>query len=210
MIISSFSSTYVYFIKVEAELQAEAPGDEAAGEDLPIEVLEAEEALNHTRWMEAITEDSEVDVVNLLAADTELLDPVTTAPMTVRLAQRAINNFTVANFHELHKDINIVSDADNLILPNFEHVEFDDRVGGRVSLAWRNWRLITDSEWVLDVVRFGYKLEFAEYPPMSSQPVYEELGLPPLQTQAVHDQVLELVDQGAIAEVLNPFYPQIL
>ena len=179
-------------------------------EDLPIveTVVEAEEALNH-RWMETLTEvDTEVDVLDLVAAGTELHQPQMAQPMTVRLAQRTINNFTIARYHELYIDRNINADADNLVLPDFVHVECDNKVGGRIAKFWMNWSFITDSDWVLDVVKNGYKLEFAEKPPLTSYPVYEELDLPFLQEQAVHEQVMELVNQGAIQKVINPTTPR--
>ena len=53
------------------------------------------------------------------------------------------------------------------------------------------------------MVRFGYKLEFVEPPPLISFSIFDELKLPDLQNQAVHDQVIELLAKGAIAEVLN-------
>lgn len=150
-----------------------------------------------------------MDVVDLIAAGTELLDPGTVLPMTVRTAQKQINNFTLANISELHCDIDICSDASNLSLPDFVDVDFgNDKVGGRVSKAYVNWSKVTQSDWVLDVVKNGYKLEFAEQPPLTSQPIFDELNLPTLQNQAVHDQVLDLLDQGAIRLVHNPNTPR--
>ena len=194
--------------KVEVELLPAAPEDVDSGEVLLTEETEAEEQILRSRWMEAITEETEVDAVDLIAAGTELQDPKTVAPMTVRLAQKAINNFTIARFNELHSNLDISSDASNLILPEFVHIQFNDKVGGRVSKAILNWRLITDSEWVLDVVEHGYKLEFASYPTLTSKPIFDELNLPDIQRQAVHDQVLDLVDQGAVRRVSNPYTPR--
>ena len=201
---------YLFYIKVEAVLDhLEALEAEDNGEAQPIEVTVAEEMLTQDRWMEAITEDTGAADLGLLAADTELQDPVNNQTMTVRMAQRAINDFTFSRINEIHCDCDINTDADNLTLPNFVHVNFgNDKVGQRISKAWFNWSLITDSEWVLDVVKNGYKLEFAEHPTLTSTPIYDELNLPPQQELAVHDQVMDLLDQGAVAIVKNPYTPR--
>ena len=200
----------IYLFKVEAEqVPQEALEAEDSVEDLQIVDIEAEEALTKDRWMAAISEDNGVAGLDLIEADTELREPATQEPMTVRMAQRATNNFTLSRINELHCDINIIQDANNLVLPDFAHVNFDnDKVGGRISKCYENWCLITDSNWVLDVVKHGYKLEFAEQPPLTCTPITDELCLPAQQHQAVHDQVMELLDQGAVAAVQNPHTPR--
>ena len=192
-------------VEVDVLAEEEVPGEEAQ----PAEVAVAEELLHRDRWTAVLNEDSVEDVPALAAETDNLLQQHSPAQaMTVRQMQRAINNFTITHYNDIFHDKVIDSDARNLILPDFKHIEFGEKVGGRLSKAYENWCLITDSRWVLDVVHFGYKLEFAELPPLTSQPIFDELWLPPLQSQAVHDQVMELLDQGAVAEVSNPFTPR--
>ena len=184
-----------------------------AEEDAVALLTEAdEEAITRARWTMALLEE-EVgeDVQAALNVETASLVPTyQTSLMTTRQVQKTVNNFTVSHFHDLHADLNIEvpSDGHNLILPDFEYIPFDDKVGGRVSLAWRNWEMITSNAWVLDVVKNGYKLEFNEYPPLTSTPIFEELNLPPIQDKAVHEQVEELLQQGAIQLVNNPYTPR--
>ena len=172
-------------------------------------VTEAEDHISHQLMMEALTEDTGEAGLGLLGVETELQDPPHNQPMTVRIAQKAINNFTLSRITELHCHENLSADVNNLILPDFVDINFqNNKVAGRCSKAWENWRLVTDSSWVLDVVRYGYKLEFASQPPLTTHPIFDELSLPTHQKQAVHDQVMDLLDQGAVALVKNPHTPR--
>ena len=180
---------------------------------LPAEAAVAEEAIHRDHWMAALHGEDTVVDAHVLAAGTDSLlqhQPRTAEAMTVRQMQKTINNFTVSHYSDVLSDKILPEhdDASNLVLPDFTHIDFGDQVGGRISKAWMNWSLITDSKWVLDVVRWGYKLEFIEPPPLTSFPIFDELKLPELQNQAVHDQVMELLTKGAIAEVLNPYTPR--
>ena len=130
--------------------------------------------------------------------------------MTVRQYQKTINDFTKEHFDTLHSDIHISCSEENLVLPDFVNIDFghQDLVGGRLSKAIRNWELVTQNTWVLGVIKYGYKLDFAFEPPLTSIPIFEELNLPPIEKQAVRDQVHELIIQGAVEKVSDPFTPR--
>lgn len=38
-------------------------------------------------------------------------------------------------------------------------------VGGRLSLFYKEWKKLTDDNWVLSIIKEGYKLEFQAKPP---------------------------------------------
>ena len=130
--------------------------------------------------------------------------------MTVHQYQKTLNNFTKAHYDELNANVNISCSEENLKLPEFTEIDFgpENLVGGRLTKAISNWYLVTQNSWVLNVIKNGYRLEFAYDPPLTSQPILDELTLPPHQRQAVRDQVQELVTQGAVEKVANPFTPR--
>ena len=170
-----------------------------------------EEAISRDRLTMALAEADVADVQAALNVATDsLVQTQPTGLMSTRQVQKLTNNFTLAHYKDLHAEYNINYDEEghNLILPDFVHIPFGDKVGGRISLAWQNWQMVTQNQWILDVVRYGYKLEFQEYPPLTSTPIFEELNLPKAEKLAVHEQVQELINQGAVAEVLNPYTPR--
>ena len=61
----------------------------------------------------------------------------------------------------------------------------------RLHAFLQNWMNITNDSWVLNIIQFGYQLEFTEYPPLgqvkhtSFDPALEEDVLSLLQMQAI-------------------------
>ena len=172
---------------------------------------EEEISLLHSLQMASINSEDVVEVSeHVPSVETEQLLGTVSQSMTVRQHQKTLNNFTKEHFDKLHCDVNISCSEESLIMPDFQEIDFgsENIVGGRLSLAAANWEKISTNPWVLNVVKHGYRLEFAYDPPLTSIPIFDELPLPPKQHQAVRDQVFELLTQGAVEKVDDPFSPR--
>ena len=72
-------------------------------------------------------------------------------------------------------------------------------LGGRLSLCFDNWKIITSSSWVLDVVENGYKIPFKHVPVQSKPPIN-----PPAEGAAYDvlvEEALDLQRKGAVVSV---------
>ena len=176
--------------------------------------LEEEEACNISHQLQQHALLSQEDVVedhDLVVETDNLLQTTTvTHQMSLKQMQKQINNFTKQHFDSLSPNAHASCSEQSLVLPDFEPVDFesDNLVGGRVSRAHFNWPKVTSSPWVLRVVKYGYELEFHTLPPLTSIPIFEELDLPPIQHNAVSEQVSELLTQGAVELAPDPFTPR--
>jgi hypothetical protein len=80
-------------------------------------------------------------------------------------------------------------------------------VGGRLSLFWTNWQLIGAEQWVLKVLREGYRLQFRTHPSLSESPIAFSENLNPLVREAKDRAIEEFLLKGAIEPVLDPSTP---
>ena len=92
--------------------------------------------------------------------------------------------------------------SDNLVLPRFPTPISGAPVGGRLTNFVNNWLKIYSSQWTIDVLRWGYRIEFASLPPLSSTPI----SFPPpanlARREAVSEQAKQLLSKGVI-ELVN-------
>ena len=74
-------------------------------------------------------------------------------------------------------------------------------MGGRLQLFWRNWRLIGADDWVISVLRDGYRLPFTDVVPVTSSPPH--LGYLPSHPlfQELRHQVDILIEKQAVEPV---------
>jgi hypothetical protein len=71
-------------------------------------------------------------------------------------------------------------------------------VGGRLQFFWKTWEQKGASEWVSEVLRWGYKLEFWERPPLTRTPV----SFPdPHRHQILTTEIAAMVAKGALEVV---------
>ena len=75
-------------------------------------------------------------------------------------------------------------------------------MGGRLCHFAREWRTVTDDQWVLSVVKNGYKLDFVTVPPLTLEPPDFTLPTRPC-SPAMADAIHGLLSKGAI-RVVNP------
>ena len=71
-------------------------------------------------------------------------------------------------------------------------------VGGRLAHFAQNWAKITDDEWVLSLVRKGYRIPFLERPILSPHPVFFQQPL----SQQLEEEVATLLSKGAVEEII--------
>ena len=69
-------------------------------------------------------------------------------------------------------------------------------VGGRLAHFVQNWAKIT--EWVLSLVRKGYRIPFLERPILSPDPVFFQQPL----SQQLEEEVASLLSKGAVEEII--------
>ena len=70
--------------------------------------------------------------------------------------------------------------------------------GGRLAHFAQNWARITDEEWVLSLVRKGYRIPFLERPILSPDPVFFQQPL----SQQMEEEVASLLSKGAVEEII--------
>ena len=77
------------------------------------------------------------------------------------------------------------------------------RVAGRLQFFAQNWQIITQDPWVLQTIR-GYKIDLLSHPRQTSLPSPPLLSPP--QTSLVQEEIISLLQKGAIIEVaFNPW-----
>ena len=77
------------------------------------------------------------------------------------------------------------------------------RVAGRLQFFAQNWQIITQDPWVLQTIQ-GYKIELLSHPRQTSLPSPSLLSPP--QTSLVQEEIISLLQKGAIIEVaFNPW-----
>ena len=72
-------------------------------------------------------------------------------------------------------------------------------VGGRLAHFAQNWAKITDEEWVLSIIRKGYRIPFQERPILSPDPVFFQQPL----SQQLEEEVASLLSKGAVEEIIR-------
>ena len=71
-------------------------------------------------------------------------------------------------------------------------------VGGRLAHFAKNWAEITDDEWVLSLIRKGYRIPFKERPILSPDPTFFQQPL----SQQLEEEVASLLSKGAVEEII--------
>ena len=71
-------------------------------------------------------------------------------------------------------------------------------VGGILAHFAQNWAEITDDEWVLSLVRKGYRIPFQERPILSPDPIFFRQPL----SQQLEEEVASLLSKGAVEEII--------
>ena len=71
-------------------------------------------------------------------------------------------------------------------------------VGGRLAHFVQNWPKITDDEWVLSLVRKGYRIPFLERPILLQNPVFFQQPL----SQQLEEEFASLLSKGAVEEII--------
>ena len=74
-------------------------------------------------------------------------------------------------------------------------------VGGRLSQFAEEWSRVTSDQWVLDTVKFGYRLEFTGHPPQSSTRRQTTVPDDPEQKLALLGEIQQLEAKAAIRRV---------
>jgi hypothetical protein len=76
-------------------------------------------------------------------------------------------------------------------------------VGGRLAGYWRNWLVIGADQWIVNMLRDGYRWEFTELPRLSKVPVQNSKSGTSQMFVAMQDQVAKLLEIRAVEEVLD-------
>jgi hypothetical protein len=71
-------------------------------------------------------------------------------------------------------------------------------VWGRLKQFYPKWLEITEDQWVLDIIKEGYKLEFVEIPKFNGE---LETRVPPKQLDIILQEVDTLIRKYAIEEI---------
>ena len=75
------------------------------------------------------------------------------------------------------------------------------QVGGRISHFLLEWKEVTSDSWVLGVVSRGLSIPFREQPSLASSPIFEKPPADPEKRQALQQEVLAMLEKGAIQEL---------
>ena len=81
-------------------------------------------------------------------------------------------------------------------------------VGGRLIHFLKEWEKITDDQWVLSIIREGYKLEFEQFPQKTGVRL---TSVPAKDLNILHTEVKDLMAKGAVelvpfSDIQNGFY----
>ena len=79
----------------------------------------------------------------------------------------------------------------------------DIPVGGRLAHFVEKWEEITDSKWVLSIVRHGFRIPFSKIPPLSSVPIRMSQSSSPF----LREEIKNLLNKRAVERVQNPGTP---
>ena len=116
-----------------------------------------------------------------------------------------LRNFT----HDFYLQ-NVTPESDQFCLPDFP-VNFHDapsEIGGRLSFFFENYKLLTDNQFLLNVIRDGYKIKFIDDipPPLitNAKPFY--LNLPPDQQANLDLEMQNFID-NRVLEPADPSTP---
>ena len=71
-------------------------------------------------------------------------------------------------------------------------------VGGRLAHFTQNWSEITEDEWVLSLIRKGYRILFKERHIMSPNPTFFQQPL----SQQLEEEFASLLSKGAVEEII--------
>ena len=93
----------------------------------------------------------------------------------------------------------------SMILPSIERGIVATVHAGRIRWFIQNWRLITQDQWVLEMVQ-GFRLPLLQTPVQSKPP--PEIHLAADQTALITTEVEELIRKGAISSALQA--PEVL
>ncbi len=80
-------------------------------------------------------------------------------------------------------------------------------VGGRLSYFASEWEGISDSSWILDIVRKGYSIPFIEDPPLRISLPENENMRDPLKRECLQQEIASLLEKRAIEAVRDPSSP---
>lgn len=79
------------------------------------------------------------------------------------------------------------------------------RVGGCLGLRWRRWKALGAEKWTVSTLRFGYRLPFAQFPPLSPRPLeFPTYVGDPQRAGALREEVERMMEKGALEVVSNP------
>ena len=73
-------------------------------------------------------------------------------------------------------------------------------IGARLNAFWRVWEQEGASPWIVSILRKGFSLRFKELPPLSSRPLPFSLPVSLLRRQALHAEILEMIEKGAVEQ----------
>ena len=77
-------------------------------------------------------------------------------------------------------------------------------VGGRLSHFYQQWVDIGAEDWVLSIIKEGYRLHFSTLPPLRRKPWFFPLPRNRTKRNLLHQEVMDLLSKGALEEVLDP------
>ena len=87
---------------------------------------------------------------------------------------------------------------DNEVPPPLPHPQPMIPVGGRLAHFAHFWQNITSNQWVLSIVKRGYRIPFKELPPLSSQPIFFHQS----QRPELAEEVNNLLQKRAVEEII--------
>ena len=115
---------------------------------------------------------------------------------------------TIEDFTKQHlKDTIPATSVPNLILPKFKTPEHNEGLGCKLSDYYENWKLITQDQRALDIVKNGYKPQFKEKPPLTVNPEPHEYNLSDIQKEALDVEVQHFLDNKVIEPVKDLHTP---
>ena len=113
--------------------------------------------------------------------------------------------FTTQNYQK-----SCAIESSDFVMPDFpiDYRSVSAPGGSRLQLFISNWECFCSNEYVLNVIRHGYAIQFDEQPPLTTKPVPFQLNLPSDQQTILDTELQAFLDNNVIepADINTPGY----
>ena len=77
-------------------------------------------------------------------------------------------------------------------------------VGGRLQLFHHNWKSMGATDWIVQILREGYRIQFLTKPTLTSRPLIDSFSKNQIKNKVLLSEIQKMLDKRAIEEVVSP------